>query len=90
MHRTVFPPTNQFLSVDSRRKEGRTIVFASTSQWIHMLNNCTIGSRKEEGRMPTCSDIYCVIRMFINVEHCGGELEQAANMHMNRLRFMLK
>ena len=23
MHRTVFPPTNQFLSVDSRRKERR-------------------------------------------------------------------
>ena len=25
-----------------------------------------------------------------NVEHCGGEPEQAANMHMNRLNFMLK
>ena len=25
-----------------------------------------------------------------NVEHCGGEPEQAANMHMNRLSFMLK
>ena len=25
-----------------------------------------------------------------NVEHCGGEPEQAANMHMNRLRFTLK
>ena len=24
------------------------------------------------------------------VEHCGGELEQAANMHMNRLSFTLK
>ena len=24
-----------------------------------------------------------------NVEHCGGEPEQAANMHMNRLSFML-
>ena len=91
MHRTVFPPTNQFLSADSRRKkEGRTIVFTSMSQWIHMLNNCAKGSRKEEGRMSTCSDIYCVIRMFINVEHCGGEPEQAANMHMNRLSFMLK
>ena len=25
-----------------------------------------------------------------NVEDCGGEPEQAANMHMNRLSFMLK
>ena len=25
-----------------------------------------------------------------NVEHCGGEPEQAANMHMNRLSFTLK
>ena len=25
-----------------------------------------------------------------NVKHCGGEPEQAANMHMNRLSFMLK
>ena len=25
-----------------------------------------------------------------NVEHCGGELEQAANMHMNTLSFTLK
>ena len=25
-----------------------------------------------------------------NVEHCGGEPEQAANMHMNRLSFALK
>ena len=23
-----------------------------------------------------------------NVEHCGGEPKQAANMHMNRLSFM--
>ena len=25
-----------------------------------------------------------------NVEHCGGEPEQAANMHTNRQRFTLK
>ena len=25
-----------------------------------------------------------------NVEHCGGEPEEAANMHMNRLSFTLK
>ena len=25
-----------------------------------------------------------------NVEHCGGEHEQAANIHMNRLSFTLK
>ena len=25
-----------------------------------------------------------------NVEHCGGEPEQAAKMHMNRLSFTLK
>ena len=25
-----------------------------------------------------------------NVEHCGGEPEQAVNMHMNRLSFTLK
>ena len=25
-----------------------------------------------------------------NVEHCGGKPEQAANMRMNRLSFMLK
>ena len=25
-----------------------------------------------------------------NVEHCGGEPEQAANMHKNRLSFTLK
>ena len=26
----------------------------------------------------------------IKLEHCGGEPEQAANMHMNRLSFTLK
>ena len=33
--------------------------------------------------MSTCSDIYCVICSYtrkINVEHCGGEPEQAATM----------
>ena len=29
-------------------------------------------------------------RLLENVEHCGGEPEQAANMHMNRLSFTLK
>ena len=32
----------------------------------------------------------CVILKLENVEHCGGEPEQAANMHMNRLSFTLK
>ena len=30
------------------------------------------------------------LRLLENVEHCRGEPEQAANMHMNRLSFTLK
>ena len=32
----------------------------------------------------------CHVCCVWNVEHCGGEPEQAANMHMNRLSFTLK
>ena len=32
--------------------------------------------------------LFCFYIM--NVEHCGGEPEQEANMHMNRLSFTLK
>ena len=39
---------------------------------------------------PTSWQPYCMSKLLENVEHCGGEPEQAANMHMNRLSFVLK
>ena len=39
----------------------------------------------------SCTSLLCTPKVLLeNVEHCGGEPEQAANMHMNRLSFTLK
>ena len=47
-----------------------------------------------DGNTSSTIYIFYVVASFTiileNVEHCGGEHEQAANMHMNRLSFTLK
>ena len=46
--------------------------------------------RKWSGLAPTCESMLHKNSELENVEHCGGEPEQAANMHMNILSFTLK
>ena len=42
------------------------------------------------GRGPHINMDTLHVVLLENVEHCGDEPEQAANMHMNRLSFTLK
>ena len=49
-----------------------------------------VQSGVDEGAKVKETPCIHTLSLLENVEHCGGEPEQAANMHMNRLSFTLK
>ena len=62
-------------------------VFNSTEQLIALLNGNYTEVKGVSSAMHTVKSRFLLLE---NIEHCGGEPEQAANMHMNRLSFTLK
>ena len=63
-----------------------TILFNSAEQFIASLNEDYTEIKGVSSAMNTVKSRFLLLE---NVEHCGGEPELAANMHMNRRAEMM-